>query len=43
LHKTAMQGADIEDGTAAVRALVAISRSVVTGTWVQLADVVGRV
>ena len=38
-----MRGADIEDGTAAVRALVAISRSVETGAWVQLADVVGGV
>ena len=43
LHKTPMRGADIEDGTAAVRALVAISRSVETGAWVQLADVVGGV
>ena len=43
LHHTPMQGADIEDGTAAVRALVAISRSVETGNWIQLADVVGEV
>jgi predicted dehydrogenase len=38
-----MRGADIEDGTAAIRALVAIARSVETGQWVQLADVAGAV
>jgi predicted dehydrogenase len=43
LHKAPMRGADIEDGTAAIRALVAISRSVETGEWVQLADVTGGV
>src|SRR3989440_7382831 len=43
LHKAPMRGADIEDGTAAIRALVAISRSVETGTWVQLADMAGEV
>ncbi|HXX79034.1 MAG TPA: hypothetical protein VEI53_11100 [Ktedonobacteraceae bacterium] len=43
MHNTPMQGADIEDGKAAIRALVAISRSVETGNWVQLADVVGEV
>lgn len=43
LHKTPMQGANIEDGTAAIHALVAISRSVETGEWVQLADVTGGV
>jgi len=43
LHGTSMRGADIDDGIAAVRALVAISRSVETGAWIQLADVVGGV
>jgi len=43
LHKAPMRGADIDDGTAAIRALVAISRSVETGKWVQLADVAGGV
>ncbi len=43
LHKAPMRGADIEDGTAAIRALVAISRSVETGNWVQLAEVAGGV
>lgn len=43
LNKAPMRGADVEDGTAAVRALVAISRSVETGKWIQLADVSGGV
>jgi predicted dehydrogenase len=43
LHNAPMRGADIEDGTAAIRTLVAISRSVESGNWVQLADVVGGV
>jgi predicted dehydrogenase len=43
LHKAPMRGANIEDGTAAIRALVAISRSVETGQWIQLADVAGGV
>ena len=43
LHNAPMRGADIEDGTAAIRALVAISRSVESGNWIQLADVVGGV
>ena len=43
LHKAPMRGADIVDGTAAIRALVAISRSVETGKWVQLADMAGGV
>jgi predicted dehydrogenase len=43
LHQAPMRGADIEDGTAAIRALVAISRSVETDQWVQLADVTGEV
>ncbi|HEY4389638.1 MAG TPA: Gfo/Idh/MocA family oxidoreductase, partial [Ktedonobacteraceae bacterium] len=43
LHGASMQGADSEDGTAAIRALVAITRSVETGEWVRLADVTGGV
>jgi predicted dehydrogenase len=43
LHNAPMRGADIEDGTAAIRTLVTISRSVESGNWVQLADVVGGV
>ncbi len=43
LHKAPMRGASIEDGTAAIRALAAISRSVEAGKWVQLADVAGEV
>ena len=43
LHKAPMRGANIDDGTAAIRALVAISRSVETGKWMQLADVAGGV
>jgi predicted dehydrogenase len=43
LHKVPSRGADIEDGTAAIRALVAISRSVETGKWMQLAEMVGGV
>src|SRR5918992_4296465 len=31
-------GADVDDGVAAVRALVAIARSVESGGWVRLAD-----
>lgn len=38
-----MQGANIEDGVAAVRAMVAIARSVETGQAVRLADVRGDV
>jgi predicted dehydrogenase len=43
LHKAPMRGANIEDGTAAIRALIAISRSVEMGNWVQLAEVAGGV
>jgi predicted dehydrogenase len=43
LHGVALLGADIFDGLAAVRTLVAISRSVETGGWVQVADVTGGV
>ncbi len=43
LHKAPTRGADIEDGTAAIRALVAIARSVETGEWRRLADMTGGV
>jgi predicted dehydrogenase len=43
LHDVPLHGASIEDGVAALRALVAISRSVETGAWVSLADVTGGV
>jgi len=43
LHGASLHGASIEDGVAALRALVAISRSVETGAWVRLADVIGGV
>lgn len=43
LSDTPMQGAGIEDGVAAMRALVAIARSVETGELVQLADASGSV
>jgi predicted dehydrogenase len=43
LHGTPLHGASIEDGVAALRALVAISRSIETGVWVSLAEVKGGV
>lgn len=43
LHGIPQHGARIEDGVAALRTLVAISRSIETGTWVSLADVTGGV
>ena len=43
LHGTPQHGAGIEDGVAAIRTLVAISRSVETGAWVSVADVTGGV
>ncbi len=43
LHGAPLHGASIEDGVAALRALVAISRSVETEAWVSLADVIGGV
>src|SRR5450755_3205209 len=43
LHGAPMRGADVEDGVAAIRALVAISRSVESGEWVSLADMSGSV
>jgi predicted dehydrogenase len=41
LHGSKMTGADIEDGIASVRAMVAIARSVESGKEVALADVSG--
>ncbi len=43
LHGAPMQGASIDDGVAAVRALVAIARSAQTGEAVRLADTTGGV
>jgi predicted dehydrogenase len=43
LHGAAQHGATVEDGTAAMRALVAIARSAETGAKVKLADVSGGV
>jgi predicted dehydrogenase len=43
LHGAPMRGANVEDGVAAIRALVAISRSVESGEWVSLADMAGSV
>jgi predicted dehydrogenase len=43
LHGAPMQGATIDDGIAAMRAMVAIARSVETGEAVRLADVSGSV
>jgi predicted dehydrogenase len=41
LHGAAMRGADIEDGIASIRAMVAIAQSVRTGRAVALSDVGG--
>lgn len=43
LNGTPLHGAGIEDGVAAIRTLVAISRSAETGEWVSIADVSGGV
>lgn len=43
LHGVPLHGAGIEDGVAAIRTLVAISRSVETGAWISVADVTGGV
>ena len=43
LHGTPQHGANIEDGIAAMRVLVAISRSVETGASIPLAEVTGGV
>lgn len=43
LHGKEQQGAGIDDGVAAMRAMVAIAQSVRSGQWVRLADVSGGV
>ena len=43
LHGQPMRGANVDDGIAAMRALVAIARSVETGDRVCLSDVTGAV
>ena len=43
LHGALLQGANVDDGVAAMRAMVAVARSVDTGTWVRVADVTGSV
>ena len=43
LHRHPMQGSTVEDGLAAMRAMVALARSVESGEWVNLADVSGGV
>lgn len=43
LHGAAQHGATLEDGLAAVRAMAAISQSVDTGEWVEVAGVQGEV
>ncbi|MFL5015831.1 MAG: Gfo/Idh/MocA family protein [Rhizobium sp.] len=43
LDGTAMEGADIDDGLASVRAMVAVARSVESGKAVALSDVTGGV
>jgi predicted dehydrogenase len=43
LHDKPMLGATIDDGLAAMRAMVAISHSAVSGEWVNLADINGGV
>ena len=43
LHGAPQMGADVEDGTQAMRAMAAIARSVTSGDWVRLATVTGGV
>jgi predicted dehydrogenase len=43
LHGAAMHGANVEDGIAAMRAMVAIARSAETGERVKLSDITGAV
>jgi predicted dehydrogenase len=43
LKGEAMRGADVDDGVAAVRALVAIARSTESGAWTRLDEVSGAV
>ncbi len=43
LHHAPLRGAEVEDGAEAVRALVAIARSVESGEWVKLSEARGGV
>ena len=43
LHGAPQMGADVEDGTEAMRAMAAIARSVASGDWVRLETVTGGV
>jgi predicted dehydrogenase len=43
LHGVPLHGASVGDGVAAIRTLVAISRSVESGAWITVADVTGGV
>lgn len=43
LHGAPQHGASIDDGVAAMRAMVAMARSVESGEWVRLAEVTGAV
>jgi predicted dehydrogenase len=43
LNDAPMRGANVDDGTAAIRALVAIARSTASGEWVRLDQVEGRI
>ena len=43
LHGKPQHGANIEDGVAAVRTMVAIAQSVESGQWVSIAEVTGAV
>ena len=43
LHGAPMRGADVTDGLASIRAMVAIARSAETGARVELASVTGAV
>ncbi len=43
LHGAPQMGADVEDGTLAMRAMAAIVRSVASGDWVRLETVTGGV
>jgi predicted dehydrogenase len=42
LNGAPMSGASVDDGLAAIRALVAIARSAESGGWVKLAEVSGE-
>ena len=43
LHGVPQMGADVEDGTQAMRAMAAIARSVASGDWARLETVTGGV